>query len=39
MNGTVSGSVSKDTTAIGTIDMLSNTPRVKYSDGTFETFL
>jgi len=38
-DGTLSGSVLKDTTAIGTIDMLSNTPRVKYSDGTFETFL
>ncbi|MCI4406388.1 MAG: hypothetical protein JHC35_03740, partial [Sulfuricurvum sp.] len=39
VDGTVSGSVSKDATAIGTIDMLKSVPRVKYSDGTFETFL
>jgi hypothetical protein len=39
IDGTVSGSVSKDATAIGTIDMLKSVPRVKYSDGTFETFL
>jgi hypothetical protein len=39
VDGTVSGSVLKDTTAIGTIDMLKSVPRVKYLDGTFETFL
>lgn len=39
IDGTVSGSVSKDGMAIGTIDMLRSVPRVKYSDGTFETFL
>jgi hypothetical protein len=39
VDGTVSGSVSKDATAIGTIEMLKSVPRVKYSDGTFETFL
>jgi hypothetical protein len=38
-DGTISGSVLKDTTAIGTIDMLKTIPRVKYNDGTFETFL
>lgn len=38
-DGTLSGNVLKDTTPIGTINMLTNVPRVKYSDGTFETFL